>query len=421
MNKTEENLSYNWYDCPKIGFNKDSFHRFLIWAVNDIGANDIFIESNEPLGIKKDNVTYNVTNRIIAYHEVAALIKEIYQASAQTELRSGRPFGFAYSFTYGKDEKLRFRVDASAGNSTTAIDEGIELVLRPTQGEPPSVFELDLNQRIIDTTKNKDGLVIVTGPTGSGKTTMIGSLLKFIIQTMRKHVISVEDPIEFDLKQVPNRLSRVFQSEIITNVISFTVYIKHMLRRSPDVVLLGELRDAESIDAGILTAQTGHLVYATGHTNNSSNTLERLVDDLPSDQQKSKLLKLVGSTRSIIHQRLLNARNGGRVAVIEELHINSELQIKMYSIVVSGNESLTNFLAAHIEEQGLSIKCSIKEKFSQGLLRLDTCIDELSQELNSNDILFFSAQCKKLFNDGKINETEFNQWNRYLEVFSERL
>ena len=136
---------------------------------------------------------------------------------------------------------------------------------------------------------------------------------------------------------------------------------------------------------------------------------------------KSKLLKLVGSTRSIIHQRLLNARNGGRVAVIEELHINSELQIKMYSIVVSGNESLTNFLAAHIEEQGLSIKCSIKEKFSQGLLRLDTCIDELSQELNSNDILYFSAQCKKLFNDGTINETEFNQWNRYLEVFSERL
>lgn len=420
-NDTTSDSKYIWNECPNIGFSKENFQRFLIWAVREIGANDIFIESNEPLGIKKDNVTYNVSKREIPYNELEQLIKVIYQTSAASELRSGKPFGFAYSFTFGKDERLRFRVDASAGNSITAIDEGIELVLRPTEGEPPSVHDLNLPQRIINTTSHKDGMVLITGPTGSGKTTMIASLLKFIIQTMRKHVLAVEDPIEFDLKQIPNRLSRVMQSEIGTNVVSFSRFIKHMLRRSPDVILLGELRDAESIDAGILAAQTGHLVFATGHTNSCSNALERLVDDLPSEQQKSKLLKLAGSTRSIIHQRLLRGRSGGRVAVIEELHITRELQMRMFSLIAKEDQSLTRFLAEHIEKSGLSIKSSIKQKFTQGLLNIEVCIEELAQELNQDDMVFFWSECQALMSNEIINESEYKKWLNYIETFNESL
>ncbi|MGP4943177.1 type IV pilus twitching motility protein PilT [Pseudoalteromonas nigrifaciens] len=421
MNESNPMESYKWVGGSNLSFTESDFNDFLLWAVNEIKVNDIFIETNEPLGIKKDNITYNVTDRVIRYHELSALLKEIYQQSAPSELQRGQPFGFAYTFTYGKDEQLRFRVDASAGNSSSGVDEGIELVLRPTQGEPPSVEELSLPTRIVNVTKSTDGLVIVTGPTGSGKTTMIGALLKYIIQNMRKHVLSVEDPIEFDLKQVPNRLSRVIQSELGTNVVSFAKFIKHMLRRSPDVILLGELRDAESIEAGILAAQTGHLVFATGHTNNSSSAIERLIDDLPADQQKSKLLKLVSSTRAIIHQRLINGRNGGRVAVLEELHINRELQMQMYSIVSRENRSLSNFLSEHIEKHGLSIKCSIKSKFSQGLLSLDTCIVELATELNDKDMIFFKNECERLFASAVISEQEFKDWNHYLEVFNESL
>lgn len=412
---------YCWNECPNIGFTRDNFHDFLLWAVNEVGANDIFLESNEPLGIKKDNITYNVTPRGITYHEIANLIKAIYQNSAETELRSGRPFGFSYTFTYGMDEELRFRIDASAGNSTTGIDEGIELVIRPSQGEPPSVRDLNLPERVIDIAKNKKGLAIITGPTGSGKTTLIASLLKFIIQTMQKHILSVEDPIEFDLKKIPNRISRVIQSEVGTNITSFSKFMKHMLRRSPDVIFIGELRDAESINAGLLAAQTGHLVFATGHTNNCSSTLERLVDDLPAEHQKSKLLKLIGATRSIVHQRLLNGRLGGRVAVLEELHINRELQMKMYSIVTNGRESLTNFLAEYIESQGLSIKSAIKEKFAQGLLALDTCIEEIASDMSESDLDFFAVETSRLYKDELIGKDEFSDWNKYIEVFYESI
>lgn len=415
------NRKYNWEGCPKIGFSKQNFHDFLIWAVNEIGANDIFIESNEPLGIKKDNVTYDVSDREITYGELSLLIKEIYQTSAVSELRSGKPFGFAYSFSFGKDERLRFRVDASAGNSVTAIDEGVELVFRPTEGEPPSVYDLSLPDRVIGVSGYKDGLVLITGPTGSGKTTMIAALLKYIIQTMRKHILTVEDPIEYDFKRVPNRLSRVFQTEIGTNVVSFSRFIKHMLRRSPDIILLGELRDSESIDAGILAAQTGHLVFATGHTNNCSNALERLVGDLPAEQQKSKLLKLAGATRTVIHQRLLAGRNGGRVAVMEELHITKELQMKMYSIIAKGDDSLTRYLAEHIEKTGLSIKQSIKNKFSEGKLSIATCIEELAQDLNDVDVTFFKKTSKNLFESGVVGVDEYNKWVEYIEAFNVRL
>ncbi len=418
MNSQDE-LPYEWKDCPQIGFTESDFNNFLIWAVEEVGANDIFLESNEPLGIKKDNITYNVTRRDIPYNDLAQLLKNIYQTSAQTELRSGRPFGFAYSFLFGKDEKLRFRVDASAGNSVTAINEGIEVVLRPTEGEPPSVEELKLPQRIIDVTKNKDGLVLITGPTGSGKTTLIASLFKYIIQTMRKHILTVEDPIEYDLKQVKNRLSRVIQSELGTNVVSFSKFIKHMLRRSPDIILLGELRDAESIDAGILAAQTGHLVFATGHTNNCANALERLVDDLPAEQQKSKLLKLAGSTKSIIHQRLLNKRGGGRVAVMEELHITRTLQMKMYSIIAKEEESLTRFLSEYIESTGLSIKSSIFKKFSEGLLSIDVCIEELAQDLSADDIEFLGYEARRLNVEKQITDSELTEWLELLRGFDE--
>ncbi|MGP5159725.1 type IV pilus twitching motility protein PilT [Pseudoalteromonas prydzensis] len=415
------NTEYVWEDCPSIGFNLENFKEFLVWCTQIAKVNDIFIESNEPLGIKKDNVTYNVSRRALSYSEVSQLINEIYQNSAQSELRGGRPFGFSYSFSFGKDERLRFRVDASAGNSVTGVDEGIELVFRPTEGEPPSVNELNLSNRIINTTKYKDGMVLITGPTGSGKTTMLGALLKYIIQTMRKHVLTIEDPIEFDFKCIPNRLSRVFQTELHTNIESFEEFIEHMLRKSPDVILLGELRDTLSIDAGILASQTGHLVYATGHTNNCSNALERLVDGLPSSQQKSKLLKLVGSTRAIIHQRLLNGRLGGRVAVIEELYITRKLEMEMYAILTKGEQSLTKFLAEHISENKLSLMDCIKSKFMDGLLTVDTCIEELSQELTSDDLDFFAAETKKLLATGKISETESVNWKSYIEVFREGL
>ncbi len=198
------------------------------------------------------------------------------------------------------------------------------MAFRVVATQIPTAQELGIPDTVIDLYNKKRGLVLVTGPTGSGKSTTLGSIIDMINNNRESHVITLEDPIEFTYQ---HRMSIVNQREIGTDSNSYANALRAALREDPDVILVGEMRDLETISTAITAAETGHLVLSTVHTIGASNTVDRLIDVFPSHQQQQIRIQLAGVLEAIVSQQLLPASDGvSRIAAFEVLHINSAVR-----------------------------------------------------------------------------------------------
>lgn len=217
-------------------------------------------------------------------------------------------------FSFGIPALGRFRVNAFKQRGTVAAAfrlVGTEIPRPEDLGLPPSVIELH---------KKNSGLVLVTGPTGSGKSTTLASLLQRINETKRNHIITLEDPIEYLYR---HGKSLVNQREIGLDTQSYAAALRAALREDPDVILVGEMRDLETISTAITAAETGHLVFSTLHTIGAASTIDRIIDVFPTGQKEQIRVQLSMVMEAIISQRLLPKEDGsGRVAAFEVLHVN---------------------------------------------------------------------------------------------------
>lgn len=220
-----------------------------------------------------------------------------------------------FSFAFG--ELGRFRVNAyhERGNMAAA--------LRLIPSTIRSVEELGLPKVMNSFTEYPRGLVLVTGPTGSGKSTTLAALIDRINENRAAHVITIEDPIEYTHQ---NKQSVLVQREVHYDTYSFAAALRSSLRQDPDVVLIGEMRDLETIAAAITIAETGHLVFATLHTNSASQSVDRMVDVFPPHQQQQIRVQLAAILQGICAQRLVPAIGGGRIPVTEVLVANSAVR-----------------------------------------------------------------------------------------------
>lgn len=222
---------------------------------------------------------------------------------------------FDYSFTFG--DIARFRVNAFHERGKMAA------AFRLIPNRIPSINDLGM-PLIIETFANfPRGLVLVTGPTGSGKSTTLAALIDKINREKAVHIITIEDPIEFTHK---SQRSVVVQREVHYDTYSFSIALRSALREDPDVVLIGELRDLETIASAITIAETGHLVFATLHTNSASQSIDRIIDVFPAHQQPQVKSQLSNILMAICAQRLVPAVGGGRVAAAEILIANSAVR-----------------------------------------------------------------------------------------------
>ena len=217
-------------------------------------------------------------------------------------------------FAYALEDRARFRVNVFRDRL------GIGAVFRQIPNKIPSVEELGLPESLRGLADLAKGLVLVTGPTGSGKSTTLAAILDLINSEQMNHIITIEDPIEF---VHPSKMCLVNQREVGVHTDSFKQALRAALREDPDVVLVGEMRDLETTAIAIETAETGHLVFGTLHTTSAPSTIERLVDQYPSDRQSQIRMMLAGSLKAVVSQTLLKKKGGGRVAAFEVLFCTS--------------------------------------------------------------------------------------------------
>lgn len=236
---------------------------------------------------------------------IEELVFSLLTPEQRTRFEKERELDFAYGI-----QKSRFRCNAHYERDT------VGLVARLIPLDIPSPEELLLPEVIVGLTDLPHGLVLLTGPTGSGKSTTLASLIQRINTTTAKHIMTLEDPIEFIF---PEGQSLIRQRQLGSDMISFAEGLKHLLRQDPNVVMIGEMRDLETIATTLTLAETGHLVFATLHTYSAATTIERVIDVFPPHQQNQIRLQLASVLRAVVVQQLLPKRGGGRVAAREVL------------------------------------------------------------------------------------------------------
>ncbi len=216
--------------------------------------------------------------------------------------------------SYSVPGLCRFRVNIFMQRGTHAI------VMRVIPTEPPNWEELDLPQGVVSAAELKNGLVLVTGPTGSGKSTTLAAVIDLVNSTKRYHVVTIEDPIEFTHD---HKLGTIHQRELHSDTPDFASALRAALRQAPKVILVGEMRDRETIEVALEAAETGHLVLSTLHTIDAAKTIDRIIGVFPKAEEAAIRTRLAQSFRRIISQRLMPKVGGGRVAAIEILASNS--------------------------------------------------------------------------------------------------
>jgi twitching motility protein PilT len=216
----------------------------------------------------------------------------------------------ACDLSYSLPDRGRFRVNIFRQRGSYAI------VMRVIASKIPTIAELNLPVAIADTAALKNGIVLVTGPTGSGKSSTLAAIIDLINETRAEHILTIEDPIEF-LHQ--HKKATVHQRELHSDTPTFALALRSALRQAPKVILVGEMRDRETIEIALTAAETGHLVFSTLHTIDASKTVERIVGTFDAADQAGVRARLAGSFRYFVSQRLIPKKGGGRMAILEIL------------------------------------------------------------------------------------------------------
>ncbi len=286
----------------------------LLQVVVDEGASDLHLAVGLPPMLRLHGSLQGIDCPPLKSEDTERLMKSITSESNQQKVREGGGVDFGFGF----GEAARFRV------SVLKAKGAIGLVLRQIPSKLMSMDDIGLPAQIKDLLYKPRGLILVTGPTGSGKTSTLASMIDLINIERDCHIITIEDPVEYYHK---HKKSIVTQREIGVDTPNFKEALRRALRQDPDVILVGEMRDLETMEAAITAAETGHLVLATLHTTGAARTVDRIVDAFPTNQQEQIRTQLASSIVAVISQLLMVRKDApGRVAAFEIMITTPSIQ-----------------------------------------------------------------------------------------------
>ena len=317
----------------------------------DAGASDIHVVSGQPLMFRIDGELQKQGENV-SPKQATDMIKQFLNETQYKQFIAQQDLDCSHALPDG----TRFRINCHVVGGDPAF------TARIVPKGIPTVAELGMPEVVMDLARSRDGLILFTGPTGAGKSTSLACIMQQLLVEMPFNVITLEDPIEFDL---PAGKGLIQQRELGTDFPTFPDGLKHVLRQDPDVVMVGEMRDLESIALALTLAETGHLVLATLHTPNASQTVDRIVDVFPPHQQSQVRLQLSLSLRAVVAQRLLPKKGGGRIA-------NREILVRTPAVsnIIRENriQELSSIIQTSAADGMVTFEKDLKRLMKEGLI-----------------------------------------------------
>ena len=332
----------------------------ILQRATESGASDIFLIAGLPVTYKVKGAQQRVGEGIMKPNDIIPLIDEIYEAGrrAKTNYENGTDDDFSFSIP----QLGRFRVNVFRQRGSVAA------VIRVIKFGIPDPVQLGIPESVLSLADNKTGLVLVAGAAGSGKSTTLACMIDRINRRRECHVITMEDPIEY---LHSHNKSIVSQREVFIDTPGYLESLRSALRESPDVILLGEMRDYDTISSAITAAETGVLLFSTLHTSSAANTINRIVDVFPANQQLQVRGQLAQLIRGVVCQQLITTTDGHLQPVFEILKTNPAIQ----NMIREGKmHQLESAMQANAAEGMTTMDGSLFELYQKGLISKETAL-----------------------------------------------
>lgn len=366
-------------------FNANDIEDFIQWTTS-IDTSDVTIQNEEEIFCEIHGRLKRVTKRKLSKSEVMDIIGGIYKSDgAVAKLNGGEDVDLPWTVKVSRDKALRYRVNMTA--IFTNGHKGYSITIRTIKNRAPLLEDLNLPQEILDNISPKTGLVMIVGATGSGKSTLLASVLDWRMRDPEAHlkILTYEAPIEYVYDDVYKPSTIISQTEIGSHLPTFEAGVRNALRRKPSIILMGEMRDRETIGEGVTASMTGHLVYGTLHANGATDAVRRMVNVFPVEEKNARAQDILSSLRLIVAQMLIPSTDGKRVPIREYLVFTDDIK---EMLLEAGVDNLTYMTKKALRENGKSFLQDAIEKYNEGLIS-EKWLNEIKKisEANNKDLV----------------------------------